>query len=103
MSNKLIKSFDDKIFTAEAWGRDGLRIRIRCNDQTQTSDWALDIPVASNAEVIEDEKTSVIINGKIKLELTSIWGHPIMMNFYRKSGNSWVSILREKEYPVIAH
>ncbi len=105
MKNKLIKSFDNIVFSAESWGRDGLRIKIHCNNQKQTSDWALDIPVSQESQTIIEQKkdSSVIINGKIKLELTAIWGHPIMMNFYRKIGDEYVAILREKEYPVIAH
>ena len=63
--NKLIHSHGGQSIVIEAWGPDGLRVRVTPAGGKQTSDWALDIPSAKPAKIQIADREATIRNGKV--------------------------------------
>ena len=53
--------------TIQAWGRDGLRVRITPAGGGQTSDWALDIPLETEGKIEISPAESTLRNGKLSV------------------------------------
>lgn len=84
----------------EGWGTDGLRVRITPDGVTQTSDWALSIPVTNQATV--ETKDATIRNGKISARISDVLMHRGYLQFYRHAGDKTIPILREVDYATWA-
>ena len=52
---KLVYRNAGETVTVQAWGRDGLRVRVTPTGGRQTSDWALDIPLEASVQTVEIE------------------------------------------------
>jgi len=87
----------------EGWGADGLRVRIKPGEAKQTSDWALDLPVAHDAEVQVTPQEATIRNGKISARISDIPMQRGHLEFFRHKGEKQEPILREYDYVVVAN
>ncbi len=103
MDGKLVIEDRGELITVEAWGRDSLRVRVMPNESRQTSDWALDIPLAAKGEVQIGDGDSVIRNGKISCRVSDIYAQRRHMEFFRHEGDRKKRILSEHDYAVHAH
>lgn len=91
------------VIRAEAWGRDGLRIRIKKEGVQQTSDYALDIPSQGNAQINITPQVAEIINGKITLNIYDIYTQKGYMVFFSTATGERKEILREYDWQIVAH
>lgn len=102
-NHALVYRKDGLVIRAESWGTDGLRVRIRQEEATQTSDWALDIPQPAVGQVTVTEKEATITNGNITMQLTDILTQEAYITFYSDCGGERHEILKEHNYVVRAH
>ena len=89
--------------TIQAWGRNGLRVRITPDGGGQTSDWALDIPLETEGKMEISPEESTVRNGKISVRIRDIHTHRGHMEFFRHSGDRVIPILSEEDYEIWAH
>lgn len=87
----------------EGWGKDSLRVRVTPEGGKQTSDWALDIPLPSDAKIEINATQASIRNGKISARITDIFTQRGHLEFFKDAGGRTVPILREYDYVVVAH
>ena len=69
---RLVYRYQGQTIVIEGWGTDGLRVRITPEGGKQTSDWALSIPLASNATIKITPQEATIRNGKISVRIHDI-------------------------------
>lgn len=100
---KLVYRDAGQTIVIQAWGRDGLRVRITPDGGRQTSDWALDIPLETEAQIAISNDEAVIRNGKISARIHDIYAQRGHMQFFRHAGDQKVPILEEYDYVVYAH
>lgn len=84
---KLVYRDAGQTIVVQAWGRDGLRVRIIPDGSQQTSDWALDVSLETRGQIRISDTDAVIRNGKIsaRIQDTPIQrGH---MQFFRHRGD----------------
>ena len=89
--------------TIQAWGRDGLRVRVAPDGGGQTSDWSLDIPLETEGKIEISPTESTLRNGKISVRIRDIHTHRGHMEFFRHSGDRKIPILSEEDYEVWSH
>ncbi|MCY2924693.1 MAG: family 31 glucosidase, partial [Planctomycetota bacterium] len=100
---KLIYRNGGETVTVQAWGTDGLRVRVTPTGGRQTSDWALDIPLETDAEIQITPDEATLRNGKISVRLRDIYTQGGHMEFFRHNGDEKLPILSEVNYLVYAH
>ncbi|MHC4198640.1 MAG: hypothetical protein ACYSU0_01415, partial [Planctomycetota bacterium] len=83
MDGKLTIEDRGESITVEAWGRDSLRVRVLPKGSRQTSDWALDIPLAAEGEVETSGGDAVIRNGRISCRVSDTYVQKRRMEFFR--------------------
>ena len=103
IDGKLVIRDGGETITVEPWGRDSFRVRVTPTGSKQTSDWALDIPLASQAEVKNTPTQATIRNGKISCHISDIYTHRRHMEFFKHDGDQTRRILSEYNYDVHAH
>ncbi|MHC4503275.1 MAG: glycoside hydrolase family 31 protein [Planctomycetota bacterium] len=103
MDGKLTIEDRGESITVEAWGRDSLRVRVLPKGSRQTSDWALDIPLAAEGEVETSGGDAVIRNGRISCRVSDTYVQKRRMEFCRHDGDGKKRILSEHDYAVHAH
>ena len=87
----------------QAWGKDGLRVRVVPDGGGQTSDWALDIPAGLAGKIEITPKEATIRNGKISARIGDIYTQKGHLQFFKHTGDKSVCILSEHDYGVWAH
>ncbi|MCY2995609.1 MAG: family 31 glucosidase [Planctomycetota bacterium] len=100
---KLVYRDQGQTIAIEGWGADGLRVRISPGNSQPTSDWALDIPLASQAAIEITAQAATIRNGKISARISDLEVQRGQLQFFRHSGDRQLPILRERDYAVWAH
>ena len=86
------------------WGPDGLRVRITAGPAIADTTWALTEPIAAvDSTVTIDDEEAVIRNGRISASISDIRTQKGYLQFFRHSGETRTSILREHDYVVGAH
>lgn len=100
---KLVYRDDGQTVVIQAWGRDGLRVRVTPAGGGQTSDWALDIPLETQGEIELSDTVATIRNGKISARIQDIATQRGRLQFFRHRGDEAVCILSEYDYVVHAH
>ncbi len=100
---KLVYRDGGQTITIQAWGRDGLRVRVTPKGGGQTSDWALDIPLETEGKIEISPKESTLRNGKISVRLRDVYTQKGHLEFFRHSGGQKIPILSEYDYGVWAH
>ena len=101
--DKLVYRDGGQTMVIQAWGRDGLRVRVTPEGGGQTSDWALDIPLEVPAQIEISDADAVIRNGKISARIHDI---PTQRGHCSSSGTAAdeeICILSEYDYVVQAH
>ena len=101
--NKLVSRVGGQTITIQAWGRDGLRVRVTPQGGGQTSDWALDIPLEREGKIEITPQSASIRNGKISARIDDIMTQRGYLRFFRHSGDKQIPILCEYDYVVGAH
>ena len=101
--NKLVHSAGGQTITVQAWGRDGLRVRVTPSGGGQTSDWALDIPLERQGKIEITPTEATLRNGKISVRIHDIRKRKSHLEFFRHSGDKRIPILSEYDYVVGAH
>jgi alpha-D-xyloside xylohydrolase len=100
---KLVYRDGGQTVVIQAWGRDGLRVRVTPAGGGQTSDWALDIPLEAPAQIAISDTVAVIRNGNISARIQDIPTQRGHLQFFRHRGEETVCILSEYDYVVHAH
>jgi len=100
---KLVYRDGGQTITVQAWGRDGLRVRITPAGGRQTSDWALDIPLETEGKIEITPTESTLRNGKISVMIRDIYTQGGHMEFFRHRGKQKIPILSGEDYKVWAH
>ncbi len=99
----LVYRYDSQTIKIQAWGKDGLRVRIVPDGGGQTSDWALDIPTGLKGKIEITPKEATIRNGKISARIRDIYTQRGHLQFFRHTNDESVCILSEHDYGVHAH
>ena len=102
-NNMLVYREGGQTIKMQAWGRDGLRVRITPTEGGQTSDWALNIPLERQGEIDITPHSASIRNGKISAQIDDIPTQQGYLRYFRHSGNNKIPILSENDYVVLAH
>jgi alpha-D-xyloside xylohydrolase len=100
---KLVYREGRETITLQAWGKDGLRVRITPEGGGQTSDWALDIPLETEGQIDISPAEATLRNGKISVRIRDLNTHGGHLEFFRHSGDRKIPILSEEDYVVWAH
>ncbi|MEI6217835.1 MAG: TIM-barrel domain-containing protein [bacterium] len=100
---KLVYRDGGQTIAIQAWGKDGLRVRITPDGGGQTSDWALDIPLETDGKIEVSPAESTLRNGKISVRIHDIYTQGGYMEFFRHTAEKKIPILREYDYVVYAH
>jgi len=87
----------------QGWGRDSLRVRVTPEGSKQTSDWALDIPLESKAEIEITSGQALIRNGNISCRISDTYTHKLHIELFKHDGDKKRRILSEYDYGVWAH
>ena len=72
-NNILSWSFDDRMLLVIPWGKNSVRIRETKEENFIENNWALTEEIKnqfSESKILIDEKKAVLVNGKIKVEVT---------------------------------
>ena len=93
--NKLIYKDAGQTIVVQAWGRDGLRVRVTPDGGGQTSDWALDIPLEKEGKIDITPKEATLRNGKISARIHDTPTRSGHIQFFRHTGDKLVPILDE--------
>lgn len=102
-NGQLIYSCQGQIITIDAWGKDGLRVRVIPRGGGQTSDWALDIPLGTKGQIEITPTEATIRNGKVSAQIRDIYTQNGHLQFFKHIGDKKQSILSEYDYVVGAH
>lgn len=102
-NGKLIYKSRGQTIVVEAWGIDGLRVRITPYGGGQTSDWALDIPLGKKGDVTINMDEATIQNGKISVTLHDIYTQDGNLEFFRHINDKKISVLKRFDYGVWAN
>ena len=100
---KLVYRFRGETIVIEAWGPDGLRVRVTPKGGGQTSNWALDLPVKSQAKIDISKDAAVVRNGKISVRISDIYTLKGRLQFFKHNGDKKKAILTEYDYGVWAN
>ena len=100
---KLIYSRNGQTVAIEAWGTDGLRVRVTPSGGKQTSDWALDIPSGKAGKIEIAAREATIRNGKVSARIHNIYTQRGRLQFFKHAGDKKTEILSEHDYVVGAH
>lgn len=87
----------------DAWGKDGLRVRVVPRGGGQTSDWALDIPSATKGQVEITPTEATIRNGKVSAQIHDIYTQKGHLQFFKHIDDKKALIVSEYDYVVGAH
>lgn len=96
--NMLVYRDVGQTIVVQAWGRDGLRVRVVPEGGRQTSDWALDLPLERKGEIRISDADAVIRNGKISARIANTPVQQGHMQFFRHRGDRADCILSEHDY-----
>ncbi len=99
---KLVYRGGGQTIIIQAWGRDGLRVRITPEGGGQTSDWALEIPLETEGAIEITPTEATLRNGKISVRIRDIYTQRGHMEFFRHSGQTVTPLLAEEDYIVWA-
>ena len=102
-SRELVYEGTDRTIRIQAWGRDGLRIRVTPCGGRQTSDWALDIPLETEGEIEIGSEEAALRNGKISVRIHDTYTQKGHLEFFRHEDGRRIPILSEYDYGVWAH
>ena len=72
VEGKLVHKLDGETMVIEAWGRDGLRVRVTQGPEILDTAWAMTEPVDASATIEICETEAVIRNGKISARIHDI-------------------------------
>lgn len=100
---RLIYNCDGQTIMIEAWGNDGLRVRVVPRGGGQTSDWALDIPAGGRGEIEISPTEATIRNGKISAQIHDIYTQKGHLQFFKHVVDEKELIVSEYDYVVGAH
>jgi len=100
---KLIYIQRGQTIVIEAWGTDGLRVRVTPSGGKQTSDWALDIPSGKAGKIEIAAREATIRNGKVSARIHDIRTQRGRLQFFKHTGDEKTVILSEHDYKVGAH
>jgi alpha-D-xyloside xylohydrolase len=103
VNNTLVYQTEHETIVIEAWGVDGLRVRIIPAGGGQTSEWALDIPLGTEGTITISEEEATLRNGKISVCIRDIFTQEGCLQFFRHSSGQQIPILSEYDYGVWAH
>jgi alpha-D-xyloside xylohydrolase len=103
VQNQLVYQSDHETIVIEAWGRDGLRVRVTPDAGGQTSDWALDIPLQVEGIIEISAGEATLRNGKISVSIQDIYTQKGHLQFFRHHNGKKIPILSEYDYGVWAH
>lgn len=91
--NSLIWKNENELVAIEAWGNNALRVRTTMYPKLNNENWALEYVKPSDVRVFIENDKAIIINGKIKAEISNIGkitffkdGEIILNEYYRAFG-----------------
>ena len=102
-NKRLVYRSGGQTIVIEAWGPDGLRVRVTPTGGKQTSDWALDIPAGKDGRIEITPAEATIRNGKVSARIRDIYTQRGHLQFFRHVGDKAEPILTEYDYGVWAN
>ncbi|MCZ6679314.1 MAG: family 31 glucosidase [Candidatus Poribacteria bacterium] len=107
VNNRLVHRLEGQVMVIEAWGRDGLRVRVTTGSEILDTAWALTEPVNASAAIEISETEATVRNGKISARIHDIRTQKGCLQFFRHPGEAMADaktcILSEQDYAVHAH
>ncbi len=102
-NGRLVYTDQGQTVMIDAWGKDGLRVRVVPRGGGQTSDWALDIPSATKGQIEITPTEATIRNGKVSAQIHDIYTQKGHLQFFKHIGDKKALIVGEYDYVVGAH